>query len=369
MNELIYRSRQAAIGALLDRLELRHILVLNPGMGNLDCWLLAGEGLPTPAPFNRNSAYIVSAAQIIKLTQTTTHPTDRAQFPKFNAVDLSGVFSAPKVGVVHPQYLKKNVRDYLTASYSGCALVDVTGEFYAVKAVKSPEELAALKANAAQYDLLLTTASLVIRPERLEKEVVNEIRQRLAWQGAGSETPGFHNQVLLTSAPDSAESVSEPIMWPGRRLQWGDRVNVTVHGYLQGGFAASIGRSFVLGPASDEAKKYWSLAVEAQGLAASLAKPGATLRQVAQAVNEFLTGRGLPADETGWIHGVGTSTYEAPRNVDATADMPLEENMVLSIGPAVQPQGKDAYVCTDLFVVTAEGAVRLSKTAQSLREI
>jgi Xaa-Pro aminopeptidase len=369
MKEQIKSARQEVLAALLEKIGLTHILVLNPSMGNLDQWLLSQGGLPTPAPFNRNGAYIASEDGVICLTQTTTHPTDRAQFPKFDEVALSDVFSAPEVGVVHPQFLKKNVRDYLCATYPSCVLRDVTEEFYAAKAVKTQPELESLGEAAHQYDLLLTTASLVLRPERLEKEVVNEIRQRLAWQGSDSETPGFHTEVLLTSAPDGAPAVQEPIRWPGRRLQYGDRVNVTIHGYQASGFAASIGRSFVLGSASQEAKDFWALAVEAQALAASLAKPGTTLRQITQAVNDFLTQRGVPADETGWIHGIGTSTYEAPRNVDATADMPLSENMVLSIGPAVKPQGKDAYACTDMFQVTAQGAVRLSKTPQTLREI
>lgn len=361
-------SRREGLKALMAELDLTYILVLCPGMGNMDLWLLGEDGLPTPAPFNRNSAFLVPPeGEILRLCQTTTHPTDRAQYVHFPDAGLDRLLTGGRVGLVHPETMKKNVRDYLAVACPNITLVDVTAKFEALKARKSAAEVEALKAAAAEYDLLFQAMGLILRPERLEKEAVNEIRQRMAWQGADSETPAFHNMVELTSAPDGGPAAAEPMAWPGRRLQVGDRVNVTLRGYLRGGVSATLGRSFVLGEPSAEAKEYWALAVEAQSLAASLAKPGVTLGQISEQVGCFLRGKGLPADETGWIHGIGTSVYEAPRNIDASRNMPLAAGMVLSIGPAVQPEGKDPYRCVDAFVVTPEGAVRLSGTPAELR--
>ena len=369
MKEII-DSRREGLKRLMAELNLTYILVLTPGMGNLDQWLLGEGGLPTPAPFNRNSAFLVPPeGEILRLCQTTTHPTDRAQYVHFEDAGLERVLTGCKVGLVHPETMKKNVRDYLAAACPNITLVDMTAQFEALKAKKSAAELEALKAAAGEYDRLFQAMGLILRPERLEKEAVNEIRQRMAWQGADSETPAFHNMVELTSAPDGGPAAEEPIQWPGRRLQVGDRVNVTLRGYLRGGVSATLGRSFVLGAPSEEAKAYWDLAVETQSLAAALAKPGATLGQISVQVGSFLRGKGLPADESGWIHGVGTSVYEAPRNIDASRNLPLEAGMVLSIGPAVQPPGKDPYRCVDVFVVTPEGAVRLSETPAELRAL
>lgn len=368
MNDLML-TRRAALQALMADKNLTHILVLTPGMGNVDCWLFADGNLPTPAPFNRNSAFLIPLeGEILRLCQTTTHPTDRAQYVRFEDAGLDAVLSDATVGVVHPETMKKNVRDYLRGACPNVGLVDVTADFEAVKAEKSAAEVELLQKAATEYDRLFAAMPLMLRPERLEKEVVNEIRQRLNWQGAESETPGFHNMVELTSAPDGGVSAQEPMQWPGRRLQVGDRVNVTVRGYI-GGVSATLGRSFVLGKPSEEAERYWDLALEAQTLAATLAKPGATLGQITEQVNGFFREKGLPANMSGWIHGLGTSVYEAPRNVDASRDLPLQANMVLSIGPAVQPEGKDAYRCVDAFVVTETGAVRLSATGQTLRQL
>lgn len=369
MNIMIKDSHSKALSELLERRGLSHVLFLNPSLGNVDMWLKGQEELPTPAPFDRNSAYIFAVdGELTELCQTTTHPTDRAQFPHFEDMDLSHVFRG-KVGVVNPMFLKKNLRDHLESAYGDYSFVDVTEDFYALKAVKTPEEIEALGKAAQEYDRLFTAMPLVLRAERLEKEVVNELRQRAAWQGAESETPGFHTMVELTSAPEGQEAVKGEIMWPGRRLRIGDRVNISVRGYQDVGYAAALGRSFVLGQSAEETQKLWSIAREAQTLAADLAKPGTTLRQVAGAVDAFLEGKGLPAPKSAWIYGVGTSAYEQPRNVDASADWPLQENMVLAIGPEILPQGQDPYRCLDVFVVTGDGAVRLNRAPQTLREI
>ena len=368
MKESILRSRMTALNSVMEKHQVESILILNPGMGNFGGWLFAAEGVPTPAPFDRNNAYLVRAdGQILKLCQTTTHPTDRAQFPHFEDTDLSDIFAAPQVGIVHPEFLKKNVRDHLTAAYPNFVFRDLTGAVYAEKARKSEAEITQLTQAAMEYDRLFCAMPLILRAERLEKEVVNEVRQRLSWQGVHGETPGFHSMVELTSAPDGGPAVEEPLYWSGRRLQYGDRVNITVRGYLGNGFSSTLGRSFVLGPASAEAEQYWALAVEAQALAASLAKPDVTIRDICTQVNAFLQAHSLPADSSAWIHGLGTAVYESPRSVDASADLPLSEGTVLSIGPAIMPPGKDSYRCTDPFVITADGAVRLSTTSQALQ--
>ncbi|MBE6017715.1 MAG: aminopeptidase P family protein [Lachnospiraceae bacterium] len=370
MNEQIKNHRHDRLKNLLKDNKLKNILFLNPGLGNIDIWLQAEEKLPTPAPFNRNSAYIFSCdGMITRLCQTTTHPTDRDQFPHFEDTDLSFVFDGSPVGIVNPAFLKKNVRDHLANAYPQFDFIDLTDAFYQIKAVRSAEEIEALRKAAYEYDLLFTSMPLVIRPERLEKEVVNEIRQRMMWQGSESETPGFHTMVRLTSSNDGCASAAEPLPWPGRRIMDKDRINVSINGYINNGCAAALGRSFVIGEASPLTKEYWTIASEAQSKAAQLARPGATLREIDKAVNDFLKRKGLGSTGTAWIHGIGTSAYEAPRNVDSSADWPLCEGMVLVIAPEIKPDGQDAFSCMDTFVVTKDGAVRLGHTPIELREL
>lgn len=366
----ILNSRFEALNILMNIKALDAILLLTPGMGNLDLWILGEDHVPTPAPFNRNSAFLLFKGEddVIRLCQTTTHPTDRAQYKHFEDAGLDDRLAGCSVGVVHPDTMKKNVRDYLDGLNPQVRLQDVTEAFEEVKAVKTGEDRVSLKAAAKEYDKLFAAMPLMLRPGRLESEVVNEIRQRLSWQGAESETPGFHSMVWLTSSPDGAESVKEPIQWPGRRLAEGDRINITIKGYIKGS-AAALGRSFVLGSASEEAEGDWDLAVKAQQLAASMAVPGAALKEISDAVRGFLKDNGLEDDASGWIHGIGTSVYEAPRNIGSSADMKLKEGMVLAIGPEAKPFGKDAYCCVDVYAVAPGGAERITSIPQEIRNI
>lgn len=370
MNEQIKNNRQDRLRSLLNEKGLKHVLFLNPGLGNIDIWLQAEEKLPTPAPFNRNSAYVFGAdGTLNKLCQTTTHPTDRAQFPHFEDTDLKSVFDGSPVGIVNPSFLKKNVRDHLRDNYPPFEFVDITEDFNRLKAIKTAEEIKELEKAAHEYDRLFTAMPLVMRAERLEKEVVNEIRQRMMWQGSESETPGFHTMVTLTSSKNDSPAASEPLPWPGRRIMDGDRINVSIKGYINNGFAAALGRSFVIGSAPADTMAYWNAAVDAQTKAAELAKPGTTLREINEAVNDYLANLGLASLDQAWIHGIGTSAYEAPRLADSSADWPLEEGMVLVIAPEIKPEGQDAFSCMDMFAVTENGAHRLSRTPPDLREI
>lgn len=355
------------LNCLMESNRLDAILILTPGMGNLDLWLFGEDKVPTPAPFNRNSAFLIfkGCDVAIRLCQTATHPTDRMQYSHFEDAEIEEQLSGSSVGVVHPETMKLNVRNYLSSIQPEITLKDITAAFEEVKALKTAEDIRRLKKAAKEYDKLFSAMSLILRPGRLESEVVNEIRQRASWQGAESETPGFHTMVWLTSAPEGEPSIAEPLRWPGRRLEEHDRVNITVKGYI-GGTAAVLSRSYILGEPSEKSREYWDIAVKAQQLTASLAVPGAKLKDITVKVNEFLENHGSAADTSGWIHGIGTSVYEAPRNVGTTESMVLKEGMVLCLEPAFWDGITDPYRCSDGFVIDMDGAKKISTLPQTL---
>ena len=56
---------------------------------------------------------------------------------------------------MNPRFLKKPVQDYLAAGYPACGWVDLTAEFAALRAVKTPEEIQELNL-AREYGRLFT---------------------------------------------------------------------------------------------------------------------------------------------------------------------------------------------------------------------
>lgn len=365
--EVIRNQRAARVTALMKEKALNGILVSNCALGNLNTWLLASEGMPLHLPYNRNNLCLVLPdGSVSQFCARDPHPCDWGKFPVLTEQPLPEGIAGGRLGLVNPTYLKKVVRDYLLES--GTELVDIDYEFHLLQAEKSPEEIAGVKAAAKLFDRVFTTLPLLLTGEPLERKVVVDLRNHLREMNAECEDLMSSSMIHLTSAPDGGESVPEPIPYPGRRLAYGDRVNVLVNGFMPGGFASALGRTYILGEASEEAERYWSLAVSAQQALAAAAKPGVTIEALMQSLQrDFLAPNGLALSTARQIYGIGASVYEVPRNVDSTRTVPLTEGMTLVIAPIIQPQGKDPYCCMDTFVVTPEGARRLSETSRALR--
>ena len=94
-------------------------------------------------------------------------------------------------------------------------------------------------------DRVFTTLPLLLTGEPLERKVVVDLRNHLREMNAECEDLMSSSMIHLTSAPDGGESVPEPIPYPGRRLAYGDRVNVLVNGFMPGGFASALGRTYI----------------------------------------------------------------------------------------------------------------------------
>ena len=225
-------------------------------------------------------------------------------------------------------------------------------------------------ARAAKlYDKLFAALPLILQPERLEREAVNQLRCRALQLGADAEDLGLLTQVWLTSGAENEPGAKEPLVWPGRRLTWGDRINVRAAGAVPEGVYAALGRCYVMGRASEETRRCWDLAVRAQDTAASRLKPGACLRDAVDAASGLLEREGAKHPDGLWLHGMGYSWQGLPRNIDASVERRLEENMTLVVGVPVQVGETPPYCCMDVFRVTAEGGARLSATPRDLVEL
>lgn len=379
--ENIIKIRREKFATLLHAKGLQHALILNPGREKFNAWLIgreaAAEGpaewglTPTLPPFNRNNAYIAPAeGDIIRVSVLTPHPTDAAQYPILEPTQYPEVFGADKIGIVNPECLKKSLRDKILAAYPDLEFVDITAELNCLKAEKSEDEVALAKAAAKIMDRAFGTLFLILRDGMSEHQASVELRWRLSQLGASEQDLQNMSVVRLTSAPDGGEAAEEPILYPGRSLHVGDRINITCTSYLPIGACGALGRCYIMGKASQEAKDYWALALRAQDVAAEAAKPGATLAEIEKKVNEdVLLPAGVAADHSAWLYGIGCDRFEAPRTVDSSRDMPLRAGMTLVIAPKVIPLGKDPYQCMDVFTVTDNGAVRLSGTSRELVEL
>lgn len=376
--EIAARRREKA-AALLRGKNLTHAVICNGGREKWGAWLLGTEApvegppgmgvLPTLPPFNRNTLYILDAdGNVARYSALMPHPTDGGQHPRFVAAEHPELFASGSIGIVNPDCLKDvNLRD-MKSVCPNLQLVDISAELDELKAQKTPEEVRVMEDAATIFDRAFSAIRLCLRAGFTEQKAVVEFRWRLNQLGISDQDLSLLSVVRMTSAPDGGKAVTETLTYPGRTLEMGDRINFSCTSFAPGGSAA-LGRCYVLGKASDEAKKYWQLAMDAQDIAAKAASPGATLAQVEAAVNGFLAKNGLPEDYSAFLYGIGADRFEAPRNTDSTRDMALTEGMTLVLAPKVCPEGKGPYCCMDVYTVQAGGAVRLGKTGRDLVEL
>lgn len=373
--EAILQFRREMLRNILAEQRLDAVLICQGIRENWDSWLLGLEDIPVLQPFGRLNLFLITPrAETVCLCAYANHPCDFPHYPLFHAADHRALFSSKRLGLVNPECLLKCTRDDLEHEISGLTYVDVTGEFLRAKARKSPEEQRGLAAAAEIYDRGFALMPWLLREGQTELQITAEFRRRLGIIGAEvaflGEDPNATTLMRLTAAPEGGTSVPEPIPYPGYRLRWGDRVNICVNGYLKGGFAAALGRCYVLGKASAETRRLWELTVQAQHHAARLLRPGATVSAVVEQVErEVLEPNGLSSMGENCIFGIGCSRSEAPRMVDASRDFVLEEGMTLVVAPKLVPPGEEPYCCMDVFRVTPEGGLRLGRTGQELVEL
>lgn len=365
--ENIQKNRLEKVQALMARHNLDAVLVSNCALGNWNAWLKAAKSIPLHLPYNRNNLCLVTKnGALSEYCARTPHPTDWLKYPVITELDLSETLQKARIGLVNPTYLKRVVRDNMIEKY-GVEFMDVSDEFHLLKTVKDPEEVEGIAAAVRGHERAFTAVPLALTGEHTEREIAVTLRNRIRELGAECEDLQTSIILRMTSAPDGAASVPEPLPYPGRRVTYGDRVNVQVNGFMPGGYASALGRCYVIGKPSEEAQKYWDLAVKAQHLIAENARPGATVAGLmALFEKEILAPNGLKPDNGNQVYGIGVSVFEAPRNVDSTGKLPLEAGLTLVVAPKIVPVGKDPYCCADVYVVTDGGAKRLGKSPQEL---
>lgn len=366
--ENIKNSRILRVTEFMKAQHLDAILVMNCYLGNWNTWLTGSERMPLHLPYNRNNVcFITPDGEVKQLCARAYHPTDWFKFPLLENTKLPDTLKNGRLGLVNPSYLKKTVLDHLVVTYPGIQFVDVDTEFHQLKMEKTEEEITRIENAAALFDRVFTTLPLLMTNEPTERDLVVALRDRMREMNAECEDLRSSTMVTLTSAPDGGPAVPEPIPYPGRRITYGDRVNVLVNGFMPGGFASALGRTYILGEPTAEARAYWDLAVKAQSLLAEKAVPGTTVASLMEILEaEILVPNKLTLSNSMQVYGIGAAIQEMPRNVDCSAMYPLKEGMTLVIAPKICPEGKDPYCCMDTFVVTKDGAKRLSTTTQAL---
>jgi Xaa-Pro aminopeptidase len=271
------------------------------------------------------------------------------QTPRYVVTALAELLSGRRVGV-EAAHLSLASADTLRAG--GVELVSTSGLVEALRAVKEPGELDAMRRAGAISDRVY--AELAEQPfvGRTEAELAWWLEQ--AWHEADADGPSFDAIVAFgeNGARPHAQLRNVPI--PEGTLV------VVDAGCSVDGYASDCTRTFFTGEPEGRLRELYDLCLRAQldGLAA--VRPGAAGRDVDAASRVAIEAAGMGESYGhGLGHGVGLDVHEEP-TLRPESDSVLEVGNVVTVEPGIYLSGDVGVRIEDMVVVTEEGCERLT---------
>ena len=233
--------------------------------------------------------------------------------------------------------------------------------------VKSPAEIALIRAGAEVADLGGHAMRAAIRPgareidvamagrDAMELEIARrfpgaEYRDTWVWFQSGLNTDGAHNPVTA------------------RAIGPGDILSLNAFPMISGYYTA-LERTLFCGEVDAASRAIWEANVATHELGLSLLRPGARCDEITARLNAFLAERDLlPYRSFGYGHSFGILSHyygrEAGLELREDVDTVLEPGMVVSMEPMLTiPAGRPGaggYREHDILVITEAGAENLT---------
>jgi len=277
-------------------------------------------------------------------------------------VDLLKPMRDYRIGFVALGHIPAPFYEYIKTHLTAAKFTDATDLVDPIKAVKSEEEIELIKRTAAIQDTAMETAFKAVKPGVRDHEIMALAQYTV--QNLGSE----QQLIMAGSAPMGTPCPMLKRHFMYRKMREGDQFTLMIEVNGPGGLYTELGRTCVLGKASDELLEACEIAKEAQQVTIDLLKPGAEPKDLLAANNDFLRNRGLPVEKRLYAHGQGYDLVERPAIRD-DEPMKLKANMNITVHPIVASKTAFAWVC-DNYMVTETGASGcLHKTPKKVFEV
>jgi Xaa-Pro aminopeptidase len=279
-----------------------------------------------------------------------------------SALNALAGFEGATIGFLGPAAISWATLEYLKRHMPRATLIDASPLVDAIKAVKSPEEIALIRRMAAMQDAAAEAVTKALRPGLRDMELVEVARQ--ASVALGSEQGWY----MAASGPVGTAAVMQPPHLQNRTIREGDQFCMLIENNGPGGFYGEIGRTWVLGTASAEMKDEFAFVLEAQRFTLDLLKPGADPAEILERYNAFMRQHGRPEEQRLYAHGQGYDMVERPiiRQDEA---MKIARNMLFAVHPTYVTARTYSWVCDNWLLNEAGEIEPLHKFPQRITEM
>jgi len=210
----------------------------------------------------------------------------------------------------------------------------------------------------------------VARPGALELMIYSEV-QRIMMEKVIADIPDANFMVTKLNGAVWPPAISHDphlVPTPFMAMEEGGPHVSGVGGQVDG-YGVEIERTFFLGSVPEDAKKPFEVSIAARAKAYELAKPGAVLSEIDEAVRKVIIDAGYGDNilhRTG--HGFGITGHEAPY-VALGDDRALVPGMLISVEPGVYIKGTGGFRHSDTVLITETGNLSLTEAPETLEEL
>ncbi len=234
---------------------------------------------------------------------------------------------------------------------AGYEMVEVTNEYNAIRQIKSPFELEAIQQNGAILDAAMDVFKDMAGVGERYWDVCAAVEGYIKSFGA------FWGRTKL-SLDITPYTVPTP---KDLRMSRDDIINFEIVYESPYGYWLEMTAVMSFDPLPAEIQALLDGYLAAVEASSAVAKAGNTFRDISDANDKALRDLGFPVagKHTPDCHSTGLDGSDGPNSMSGP-DFVLQPNMVLSYHPGTVLENDRGFLISDNFLVTTEGAVRLS---------
>ena len=266
------------------------------------------------------------------------------------------------IGLVGTYQMSFAMVDYVKRQFPNATYVECSDMMDRIKVIKSAEEIEFIEATAAQQDEAMAAVIKEIRPGMKDSDVA-AIALHVG-HNHGSEQ-GIY---LCQSWQNGSPAALGPRHNQNRVIQEGDSFNMLVENNGAGGFFTEIGRTIILGEATQEQHDEFAFTLSAQRFTLDLLKPGTPCSEIWDTYNAFMRENGRPEEKRLYCHGQGYDLVERPL-IRHDEPMTIEKNMNIVCHPSYNTENINTWICDNYIIGDNGPGDSIHKTEQKLFEV
>ena len=266
------------------------------------------------------------------------------------------------IGLVGTYQISFAMVDYVKGQFPNATYVEASDLVDQIKVIKSDEELGLIRSTANQQVASMETVIKEIRPGMKDSDVAAVALH--AGNNLGSEQGVYLCQSWQVGSP----AAIGPRHNQDRVIQEGDSFNMLVENNGAGGYFTEIGRTIVLGEATQEQHDELSFTLEAQRFALDLMHPGTPCSEIWDKYNAFMVENGRDPERRLFCHGQGYDMVERPL-VRADETMFIAKDMNLVCHPGYMRGDVYSWICDNYIIGTNGPGDSIHNMPQKIFEV